>query len=397
MSATRKKIGFFTGTRAEYGLLRPLMSLVKADGSLKLLLFVSGMHLSTEFGNTHKLIERDGFAIAERVESLLSGDTPSATTKSIGLGMIGLADAFLRNRPDLLVILGDRFEAFAAATAAMVAGIPIAHIHGGELTEGAIDDPIRHSITKMAALHFVSTEEYRRRVIQLGEEPDRVFTVGALGIDQIRDAEFASREEVLRHLPILDDYEASILVTLHPETRHEGTAGKSAGELLAALEAFSDKAIVFTGANADAGGRCINEMFSMHCGRTTNCVFVQSLGSYLYLGLLREVSAVVGNSSSGILEAPAMGVPSVDIGNRQRGRVAPDSVIHCASGRREIAAAVTEALARGPSAVGALEHNPYWHGGASSRIFTIIKGRGPISATKRFFDLEAGFRLSPAG
>lgn len=387
-----KKIGLITGTRAEYGLLEPLLSKISEDKGLELLLFVTGTHLSPEFGMTVDQIEADGYRITDRIEILLSSDSPSGITKAVGLELIGLADSFMRNKPDLLIILGDRFEAMGAAMAALIARIPIAHIHGGELTEGAIDDSIRHSISKMAQYHFVSTEEYRRRVIQLGESPNRVHTVGAFGIDLIERARFASRAELVERLPVLLGRDKIFLVTLHPETRSEGSSRELAYALSSALDGFQDAAVVITGANADAEGRAINDLWSRYCESRENSVFVPSLGSYLFLGLMRETAVVVGNSSSGILEAPAMGVPSVDIGNRQQGRVSPSSVIHCGRTATEIETAIRKALEAGPRADDPLKGNPYWHGGAAGKVYSFLKSASEFDFRKRFHDIAFDVR-----
>ncbi len=383
-----RRIGVVTGTRAEYGLLSPLLSLLKEDPKVELLLYVTGMHLSPEFGSTYRKIEEDGFYISEKVEILLSSDTPIGVAKSISLGISGFADAFQRKKPDILVLLGDRFEMLAAAIAATVERIPIAHIHGGELTQGLIDDPIRHSITKMASLHFVSTEQYRKRVIQMGESPKSVKLVGALGIDAILNSAYASYEELNITIPILKKYSSIFLVTVHPETLNEGESDRILDVLLPQLDLYRDTAIIITGSNADSEGRKINKRLKEFCRTRINFFFSISLGSYLYLGLLRKVDIVIGNSSSGLLEAPALGIPSVDIGYRQWGRVAPSTVFHCNAECTSIAEAIEKALKFRNSNTVILESNPYWQGGACLKIMQFLRDSPVPSVQKEFFDLN---------
>ncbi len=338
-----KKICVITGTRAEYGLLKPLIKKISDDSGVELQLVVTGMHLSPEFGLTYREIEEDGFEITERNEMLLSSDTPNGIAKSIGLGMIGFADIFTRIKPDIVVILGDRYEALAAATAAMVHRIPIAHIHGGELTLGAVDDAIRHSITKMSTLHFTSTEEYRKRVIQLGEDPENVIWVGALGVENIQSQQLLGKKELAQSIGFsLDD--PYIIVTFHPVTLENNTAGQQIENLLNALDNFNEYRIIFTKANADTDGRIINrkidQYVKLNSGRTK--VFT-SLGMVRYLSALKYCELVIGNSSSGIIEAPSLGIPTVNIGNRQLGRVRAESVIDCGDSTEEIMESIRKA------------------------------------------------------
>lgn len=338
-----KKICVITGTRAEYGLLKPLIKKISDDSGVELQLVVTGMHLSPEFGLTYREIEEDGFEITERNEMLLSSDTPNGIAKSIGLGMIGFADIFTRIKPDIVVILGDRYEALAAATAAMVHRIAIAHIHGGELTLGAVDDAIRHSITKMSTLHFTSTEEYRKRVIQLGEDPENVIWVGALGVENIQSQQLLGKKELAQSIGFsLDD--PYIIVTFHPVTLENNTAGQQIENLLNALDNFNEYRIIFTKANADTDGRIINrkidQYVKLNSGRTK--VFT-SLGMVRYLSALKYCELVIGNSSSGIIEAPSLGIPTVNIGNRQLGRVRAESVIDCGDSTEEIMESIRKA------------------------------------------------------
>lgn len=338
-----KKIGIITGTRAEYGLLKTLIRLVKEDANYELVMIVTGMHLSPEFGYTCKEIENDGYSITYKNEMLLSSDTAVGINKSIGLGMIGFADIFANADLSLIILLGDRFEAFAAATAAMVHRIPIAHIHGGETTQGAIDEAFRHSITKMSAIHFTSAQEYRNRVIQLGENPKTVFNVGSLGIENIRKMELMTRKELEEFIGLKLEGTV-ILVTFHPVTLENDTAERQFKNLLEVLEKQSAK-IIFTKANADTNGRIINYMIDEYVSRhLDSAVSFVSMGQLRYLSALKYCSLVIGNSSSGIIEAPAFFIPTVNIGDRQKGRIRAASVIDCGSDTNEIQRAIQKAL-----------------------------------------------------
>ncbi len=383
----KRKICVFTGTRAEYGLLKPLLEEIRADDDLELQIIASGMHLSPEFGLTINDVERD-FRVDKKVEMLLSSDTPVGIAKSIGLGIIGFADALESLKPDILVILGDRFEALAIAIAAMVARIPIAHLYGGELTRGAIDDSIRHSITKMSYLHFTSTEEYKKRIIQLGENPSRVFNVGALGLDNIKRLRLLEKEELEKKLNFRFG-KTNLLVTFHPVTLDKGLTQKQFGELLAALDELTDVKIIFTKANADTEGRIINfmidEFVSKRPQRTT--IFT-SLGQLMYLSTMKHVDAVVGNSSSGIIEAPSFKIATVNIGDRQTGRIKAKSVIDCEPEKREILKAIRRALSPEFKAQIGDVTNPYGDGNAAGRIKNILKTSQFSNMKKGFFDIE---------
>lgn len=324
----RRKICVVTGSRAEYGLLYWVLREIKSARNLELQLLVTGMHLSPEFGSTVRQIEKDGFEIKYKVEMLLSSDSAVGVTKSTGLGMIGFADAFDALRPDCVLMLGDRFELLAAASAALLAVIPIAHIHGGEVTSGAFDDAIRHSITKMAHLHFTSTGSYRNRVIQLGESPDRVFNVGAPGVESIHRLEFRQKSDLEEELGI-ELGARSLLVTFHPVTLEPGSATRDFRAILDALDKFEDMSLVFTKANADTEGRMINSMIDDYVAAHSSAVAHTSLGQLNYLSTLKYVSGVIGNSSSGIIEAPSFKIGTVNIGDRQMGRVKAESVIDC--------------------------------------------------------------------
>lgn len=387
-----KKICVMTGTRAEYGLLKPLIRKIEDDRELELRIVATGMHLSPEFGLTYREIEQDGFEIAERNEMLLSSDTPGGITKSVGLGMIGFADIFTRLAPDMVVILGDRYEMLAAAAAAMIHRIPIAHIHGGELTEGVIDDPIRHSITKMSTLHFTTTEKYRDRVIQLGEPPDSVFCVGSLGVENVRLQKLMNREELAQSIGVPLD-KPYVVVTFHPVTLEKKTVREQFETLLSALEEFGEYQMIFTKANADADGRIINQLIDRYAAenRDRAAAFV-SLGMMRYLSALQYCEMVIGNSSSGIIEAPSFHIPTVNIGNRQKGRVRGRSVIDCACMTKEIIEAVHKAQEMRKEGTLLSEGNPYEGAETSDRILQGIKEclAGGLDVRKQFYDMERG-------
>jgi UDP-hydrolysing UDP-N-acetyl-D-glucosamine 2-epimerase len=384
----RRKICVVTGGRADYGLLYWPMKEIQASPHFALQVAVTGMHLSPEFGATVATIERDGFPVEARVEMLLSSDTPVGVAKSIGLGVIGFADALERLRPDLLLLLGDRFEILAAAEAALVARLPVAHLCGGDVTEGAFDEAIRHAITKMAHLHFATNEPAARRLRQLGEDPRRIFTVGSPGIDYIRRLEPMSRAELARETG-LDLDRRLLLVTFHPATLSHGSAVGEFDELLAALEGLGpDVALAFTRPNADNDGRALARRLDDFVAAHPHARAFAALGSRLYLSLLRHADAMVGNSSSGLYEAPSLGTPTVDIGDRQQGRLKAESVISCGAERGAIAAAIAQALQRGKRPV----KNPYGDGDSARRIVDILASIDDFRALtkKRFFDLPAG-------
>jgi GDP/UDP-N,N'-diacetylbacillosamine 2-epimerase (hydrolysing) len=389
MVATPRKICVVTGSRAEYGLLYWLLKEIQTDPDLELQLIATGMHLSPEFGLTWQQIAADGFMISRKVEMLLSSDTPVGISKSMGLGLIGFADALADLKPDLLVVLGDRFEIFAVVQAALNQRLPIAHIHGGELTEGAVDDAIRHAITKMAHLHFTSTETYRQRVIQLGEQPDRVFNVGAPGLDNIYRLPLLEKEQMEQALDFKFG-KRNLLVTFHPVTLETATATEQFAELLRALDEFDDAHIIFTHANADADGRAIAGMIeSYQKGHADRVASFVSLGSLRYLSTLKLVDAVVGNSSSGIIEAPAFHVATVNIGDRQRGRICADSVLHCLPHAEAIRNALLKVFSgRFVSSLAQVE-NPYGRGGASLKIKALLK-QTPLDGLlkKHFYDFK---------
>ncbi len=339
-----RKICIITGTRAEYGLLYWLMKEIEADPDLKLQIIATGMHLSPEFGLTYRVIEQDGFTIDAKVEMLLSSDTPVGIAKSIGLGVIGFADALDRLKPDILVVLGDRFEILAASEAAMMFGKPIAHISGGELTQGAIDENIRHAITKMAQYHFVATELYRKRVIQMGEQPAYVFNVGDPGLDNIKRLHLLSKKELQEKLSF-DLGDSYFLVTYHPVTIGNSNPEKAINNLISGLDHFPQVKIIFTKANADTGGRLINEILEKYSmEQPERILLATSLGQVLYLSAMKHCALVIGNSSSGIVEAPALKKASINIGNRQTGRLKASSVIDCEEDESSIIEAINYGL-----------------------------------------------------
>lgn len=383
-----KRVCVVTGSRAEYGLLRWVMEGFKNSDVCALQTVVTGMHLSHEFGSTWRIIEADGFSIDWKVEMLLGSDSASAVTKSMGVAMIGFADAFSHLKPELLVVLGDRFEILAAASAALIAGIPIAHLHGGELTEGAYDDAIRHSVTKMSHLHFTATSDYQKRVIQLGEDPARVWNVGGFGLDGITNIELLSRAEVEDNLKIsLGD--RSLLVTFHPETMPEAVPEQQLEELLFALGKTS-AALVFTMPNADNKNRILRAMIEEFVQQKRgSAVLHASLGQQLYLSTLAQVNAIVGNSSSGLIEAPAFGKGTVNIGRRQDGRLRAKSVVDCEAHRSDIADAIERVLDPKFEVEIIGQQNPYGKGGASAQTVSIIENwfRDKTSMSKKFYDL----------
>ena len=386
-----KRIGIMTGTRAEYGLLKSLMQEINKDNDLELYLIVSGMHLSPEFGMTYKEIEEDGFEINAKVEMLLSSDSPAGISKSIGLGVIGFADEFQRADLDMLILLGDRYEALSAAICALVMRIPIAHLHGGELTEGAIDEGIRHSITKMSYLHFTSTEQYRNRVIQLGENPERVFYVGALGVENIKKINLMTKEELERSIHFEID-ENTVVVTYHPVTLENNTVEEQFLNLLKVLDRNPKIRMIFTKANADTNGRIVNELIDKYAAQNSEraCAFV-SLGQKRYLSALKYCRIVIGNSSSGIIEAPSFGKPIINIGDRQKGRICADSVINCGYTQQEIQQAMETALTEEFENKARNCRNPYEKENTAANIISVIKDyllNDKIKLKKGFYDIK---------
>lgn len=382
-----RKICVITGARAEYGLLRWVMQGIKDDHELTLQVIATGMHLSPEFGLTYREIEQDGFQIDRKVEMLTSSDTPVGIAKSMGLGLIGFADALNELRPDLIVVLGDRFEIFAAVAAALVACIPVAHVHGGEATEGAFDEALRHSITKMSHLHFVAAEEYRQRVIQLGEQPERVFLVGGLGIDNIKRLKLLDRAELEASLDFKLG-QKNLLITFHPVTLETATATDQMAELLTALAELKDTQLIFTLPNADTDGRGLIRMVEQFVAQHPNARAYTSFGQLRYLSCIAHVDGVVGNSSSGLAEVPSFRKGTINIGNRQRGRLRAASVINCEPTRQSIAAALERLYDADFQSSLNQVRNPYGEGGASEKVVETIKHYSIDGiAKKAFYDL----------
>ncbi len=379
-----RKICVVTGTRADYGLLRRVIQGIQDDPVLTLQIIATGMHLSPEFGLTYKSIEQDGFQIDRKVEMLTSSDTPVGIAKSTGLGLISFADALYELQPDLIVVLGDRFEIFSAVTAALVARIPVAHLHGGETTEGAFDESLRHSITKMSHLHFVAAEVYRKRVIQLGERQDRVFLVGGLGVDNIKKSQLLNKNDLEASLGFRFG-KKNLLVTFHPVTLEKATAADQLEELLSALEALQDTHLIFTMPNADTDGRILMNRIAQFVAQHTNARAYTSLGQLRYFSCIRHVDGVIGNSSSGLTEVPSFNKGTVNIGDRQKGRLKPSSVIDCLPNRESI----SEALAQLYSAEFQISLqkviNPLGEGGASERVVEIIKNIEISDLVKKTF------------
>lgn len=385
-----KKICIVTATRAEYGLLKPVIEKIYQSETAELKLVVTGMHLSPEFGLTYKEIEADGYPIDQKIEMLLSSDTPAGITKSMGVALIGFGDYFLVNRPDIVVVLGDRYEMLVVAAAAMMARIPIAHLHGGEKTEGAVDEAIRHSITKMSHLHFTATEEYRRRVIQLGEQPDRVYNVGALGVENARKVNLLCKEELENQIGFHFS-RPTIMVTYHPVTLEMLTAEEQFADILSVIDSHKEISVIFTKANADTDGRIINRMIDEYVGKNSDrCIAYASLGQKRYLSALQYVDAVLGNSSSGLVEVPSFHIPTINIGDRQRGRVCAKSVIHCGNGVQKIEAALQMALSENFRKSLTTMKNPYEKEGTSEKIVEIIGNvlDNGIEMKKAFYDLN---------
>lgn len=384
------KISIITGTRAEYGLLKPVIDKVYMSEDLELQLVVTGMHLSPEFGMTYKEIEDDGYPVTMKIEMLLSSDTPVGITKSMGLAMISFADYYEIYKPDMAVILGDRFEMLAAASAAMIAMVPVAHIHGGELTEGLIDEAIRHSITKMSYLHFCAAAEYRKRVIQLGEEPCNVYNVGALGVENIKGLPLLNKYQLEKSIGFPMEGKV-LMVTYHPVTLDGPVSGEQFGNLLEVLSEYKDFRIIFTKSNADTDGRVINRMIDSYVEKNNGrCIAFISMGQLKYLSALKYCYAVVGNSSSGIIEAPSFHIPVIDIGDRQKGRTRAESVIHCNIDVNSIKEAFNKIMSRDCLKKARYCNNPYEKKDTSKKIVGIIREtlKNKISLKKKFYNLE---------
>lgn len=388
-----RKICIVTGTRAEYGLLKPLIDKIYKSNKLELQLVVTGMHLSTEFGLTYQEIEEDGYPITAKIEMLLSSDTAVGVTKSMGIALIGFADYFEVYKPDIIIILGDRYEMLMAASAAMVARIPIAHIHGGELTEGVMDDAIRHSITKMSCLHFTATQEYRNRVIQMGEQPQSVYNVGALGVENIKSLSLMGKEDLERTLHFTFGTPTA-MVTYHPVTSENMASFSSEKQfrnILSIIDKHKELRIIFTKANSDPHGRIINQMIDEFVSQNSNrCVAFISMGQLRYFSALQFCDVVIGNSSSGIIEVPSFGIPTINIGGRQTGRVCADSVISCSNEIEDIEKALNKALSPEFKIFVRNQKNPYEGIHPSSEILRVIceNMKNGIDIRKEFYNIE---------
>lgn len=379
-----KKVCVVTATRAEYGILKPLILRLRQCAEWETQIIVTGSHLVESLGNTYQEMEGDGIEIFEKIPIYVQGDTPYAVTSMMAKALLGFGSYFQREKPDILVVLGDRTELLGICGAALNERIPIAHLHGGELTEGAVDDSIRHAVTKMSYLHFASAEEYRRRIIQMGEEPKRVWNVGALGVENILREPLLCREEWEEQMGFSAGQEYAV-VTFHPVTL-EGEAIAQARELLAAMEERKDIFFLITKANADAGGAAINDFLEQEVESRSNMRLVASLGMKRYLSAVKYARFVLGNSSSGIIEAPSLKVPTVNIGSRQKGRIMADSIISCEPERAAILKAMEQAMRMDVSTY----QCPYGIGDTSRRIVEILKeelSRGGIDAKKKFYDI----------
>lgn len=386
----KKIISVLTATRAEYGLLKPIITKLNRIKEFDVRIVATGAHLSPEFGLTYKEIEMDGFEIDEKIEILLSSDNPSSISKSMGLAMIGFADYFKILKPDILIVLGDRYETLAVAMVAMNQRIPIAHLYGGETTEGAIDESIRHAITKLSYLHFTSTENYRRRVIQLGEYPERVYNVGAIGIENILNEKLLSRGKLADELN-MDLTTPYAIVTFHPVTLENSSSKKQIESLLEVCKEYRDINFIFTKANADSEGRIINQFIDDYEKENENITAYTSLGMIKYLSALKYCSMVIGNSSSGLVEAPSFGIPTINIGDRQKGRMQASSVINCEPTQEEIRLAIEKATSNLFVRIAKETINPYGSGETSDKVLKIVKEYvldEKVNLKKKFYDFE---------
>lgn len=387
----KRKICVVTGTRAEYGLLSRLMRMIKESDKAQLQVVATNMHLSPKYGNTYKEIEADGFVIDKRVP-IIDETAPNdshSTVLEMSRALSGFADAYSELKPDLLVVLGDRYEILAAAAAALIMRIPIAHISGGDVTEGAFDDAIRHSITKMSQLHFPSTEEYRKRVIQLGEQPDRVFNVGALGVENIKKMLLMGKEEIEKEIDFKINNN-TILVTYHPVTLGKRTAKDDIEDFVSALEERKDVQVIFTMPNSDTGSQFIVDAINDFVAKNPErAKAYKSLGVVRYLSVMSQVAAVVGNSSSGLVEVPSFGIPTLNIGDRQKGRLAADSVYNCAPDKTAVLNGLDMVLSPAFRQKAAETHNPYEKENTAQTIYDVISTY-PLEQLnqKHFYDIN---------
>jgi GDP/UDP-N,N'-diacetylbacillosamine 2-epimerase (hydrolysing) len=380
-----------TGSRAEYGLFYPLIKRLNAESGCNLNLVVTGAHLSSKYGNTIDDIRNDGFEVAAEVDINATGGDDLSTTNSIGKAVAGLAEAYRRIRPDMVVLLGDRYETFSAAISALILKIPICHVHGGEVTVGAFDDALRHSITKMSALHFVSTEEYRRRVVQLGEDPERVFNVGAIGLDNILNEKLDDISQLETDLNLKLSEGSYALATYHPVTLcDEKDCVSELKEFLNALEERNDIRVIFTRPNADTYGKVVDEVITNFVKSDSKRFSIYtSLGCKRYLSLMKYVDFVIGNSSSGIIETPSFGIPTINVGDRQDGRVRAESIIDCGAKKEDVLCAIDKAMSDSFKGMCRQIKSPYGDGKASDRIASIIfENLNKIKVRKTFYDID---------
>ena len=383
-----RKICVITGTRAEFGLLKPLIALMAKDNELQLQLIATGMHLSPEFGYTINEITESGFVVDKKVECLLSSDTSVGISKTIALAISGFADALEALQPDLVVVLGDRTEILGAVIATAMANIPIVHLYGGETTEGAYDEAIRHSITKFSHLHFTSTEAYRKRVIQLGEQPEMVFNVGAIGLDAVKKLKLLNKEEFENSIGFKLK-KRNVLITYHPVTLEKEAPIQTFENILQALDELSETGLIFTHANSDKNGRVINKMITEYVEiHRDKAVAFKSLGQLRYLSALQFVDFVIGNSSSGMTEVPAFCIPTVNIGDRQKGRINCESVINSTNSLEDIKKSITFALDKQFREIIQQQEMLYGNGTAAEKILKVIKEHTIISLKKSFYDIS---------
>ena len=385
---SKRKVCIVTGSRAEYGLLYWLIKEVEADKDLKLQLIATGMHLSSEFGLTHKEIEKD-FKIDKKIDIHLSSDTSVGISKSMSIAQASFAKAYNNLKPDIVVVLGDRYEIFSAVSSAMISRIPIAHLHGGEATEGSIDEAIRHCITKMSHLHFTATEEYSKRVIQLGEDSKRVFNVGGAGIENIKRLKLLTKMKFEKSINFKLK-KKNVLVTFHPVTLEVKTSKKHFQELLNSIEELEDTNIIFTKANSDADGKIINQMIDKYISKNSDkSIGVASLGQLKYLSALQYVDFVIGNSSSGLLEVPSFKIGTINIGDRQKGRIKADSVVDCSPNKKSIKKAIKIVYSKKFQKFLKDVKNPYGDGCASKKIIKVLKSVKLENILKKtFFDIK---------
>ena len=389
------KVSAVSGTRADYGLLKRILKRLERSDKIDLEIVVTGSHLEEAFGNTQSELIADGFSDYSVIPVPMGDDKKSGMARATGELIVSFADHFERTKPDLLLVLGDRYEVFAAVTSAHMLGVPVAHISGGDVTEGAVDDALRHSVTKMSQIHFPGCEQSRKRIIQMGEEPDRVFNVGEPGVENSLKTEFLTREELRDSIDfdgIRGDY---AVVTFHPVTLENDTGVDQVAALIRAMDDFPDMSFIVTLANADAGGRSINELWNTEGRKRDNWLVVPSLGVTRYLSAVKYSRMVLGNSSSGIVEAPSMGIPTVNIGDRQKGRLMADSVLTCAPEYEAIRDLMRMALQPGFQEAAKQVVSPYGDGRTSEliekRLLEYLEKRTGTTE-KHFYDIDFQIR-----